>query len=175
MDDHESGPHRTPAFDPCTTPVPRRRVLVLMGAGATTLAVGGGLSMLLQACSGPPVTVQLAVDPATLVPGTPVEVPFTIPSGSATIEGSTWLVIEAGGDLVAFDPRCTHALCQYAWSTESYRFKCGCHDGQFALDGTVLSGPPPRALDRFPVRQVGGTIEVDVPGNFQTPRESLPA
>jgi Rieske Fe-S protein len=163
-----------PTFDPRSTPVPRRRVLALMGAGATTIAVGGGLSVLLQACSGPPVTVQLAVDPVSLVPGAPVEVPFTMTSGGQTVEGSTWLVIEASGELVAFDPRCTHALCQYAWSGDAYRFKCGCHDGQFALDGTVLSGPPPRPLDRFPVRQAGGTIEIDVPAGFQTPRESLP-
>ena len=148
-------------------------MLVLMGAG--TLAATGGLGTLLAACSAPPVSVQLDVDPAALVPGTPIEVAFTLASGGSTIAGSTWLVKAVSGDLVAFDPRCTHGLCRYRWSGEAFRFPCGCHNGQFALDGTVLAGPPPRPLGRFPVRQVGNVIEVDVPGDFRTPKESLPA
>jgi Rieske Fe-S protein len=172
MGDLSRRPRPEPAFDPHSTPVARRHVLVVMGA---TVLAAGSLGALLEACAGPPVTVQLDVDPASLVPGTPVEVPFTLVSGDRSIPGSTWLVKRASGDLVAFDPRCTHGLCRYAWSTEGARFKCACHDGQFALDGTVLAGPPPRPLREFPVRVVGGTIEVDVPGDFETPRESLPA
>ncbi len=160
-----------PAFDPRETPVPRRRVLLLMGAGA--LAAGGGLGVLLEACSGPPITVTLDFDPATLVVGTPTEVPFTLTSGSSSILASAWLVKTAGGEIVAFDPRCTHALCVYNWSDAAGRFKCQCHDGTYALDGAVLSGPPPRALGRFPLRLAGDVIELDVPGNFATPKESL--
>ena len=173
MSDHPRRPDERPAFDPRETPVPRRRVLVLMGVGA--IAATGGLGSVLAACAGPPVTVRLDVDPDTLVPGTPVEVPFTVTQGTATTDGSTWLIKKASGDLVAYDPRCTHGLCRYRWSTTAARFSCGCHDGQFALDGTVLTGPPPRALDQFPVRIVDGVVEVDVPGDFETPRESLPA
>lgn len=161
-----------PAFDLRTTPVPRRRVLVLMGAGA--IVATGGLGAVLAACSGPPVTVTLDVDVDSLVVGTPTEVPFTMGTGSSAVQGSTWLVKQASGNLIAFDPRCTHALCAYAWSTETARFECHCHEGRFALDGTVLSGPPPRALDRFPVRETAAGIEIDVPANFATPRESLP-
>ena len=173
MGDQHRRPDPGPAFDPLTTPLPRRRMLVLMGAG-TTLAATGGLGALLAACKAPPVTVQLDVDPAKLVAGTPREVLFTLQVGESTIDGSTWIVKKATGDLVAFDPRCTHGLCRYRWSDEGGRFKCGCHDGQFALDGTVLAGPPPRPLGQFPVREVGGVIEVDVPGDFETPKESLP-
>lgn len=172
MGDPRRRPAPEPAFDPYATPLPRRRMLVLMGAG--TLAATGGLGVLLAACAGPPVTVQLDVDPAVLVPGTPREVLFTLTTGSTTVDGSTWLVKKVSGDLVAYDPRCTHGLCRYRWSEEGDRFKCGCHDGQFALDGTVLAGPPPRPLGQFVVRQVGGVIEVDVPSDFQTPKESLP-
>ncbi len=161
-----------PAFDPRATPVPRRRMLVVMGA---TVLAAGSLGALLEACAGPPVTIVLDVDPASLVPGTPREVPFTLVAGDRRVPGSTWLVRKASGDLVAFDPRCTHGLCRYDWSADGARFKCACHDGQFALDGTVLAGPPPRPLRQFPVRQVGNAIEVDVPGDFETPKESLPA
>ena len=173
MGDQHRRPDPAPAFDPRATPVPRRHMLVLMGAG--TLAATGGLGALLAACSAQPVTVRLDVDPAALVPGTPLEVPFTMTSGGSTVEGSTWLVKAASGDLVAYDPRCTHALCGYRWSAEAFRFKCGCHDGQYALDGTVLAGPPPRPLGQFPVRAVGSVIEVDVPGDFAPPKASLPA
>jgi Rieske Fe-S protein len=158
-------------FDPRATPVPRRRVLVLMGASALA---AGGMGVLLEACAGPPIPVQLDVDPATLATDVPTEVPFTLVNGSAAVQGSTWLVRQANGDIVAFDPRCTHALCAYSWSAADGQFNCHCHDGAFALDGTVLHGPPPHALDRFPLRLVGDVIEVDVPSGFATPRESLP-
>lgn len=162
-----------PAFDPRLTPVPRRRVLVLMGAGA--LAAGGGLGVILGACAGPPVTVTLDVDPGALEVGTPTEVPFTLMIGSTSVEASAWLIRKASGELTAFDPRCTHGLCRYRWSSRTARFICDCHDGQFALDGSVLSGPPPRPLSQLPVRLVGDIIEVDMPGDFQAPRDSLPA
>jgi nitrite reductase/ring-hydroxylating ferredoxin subunit len=164
-------PSDEPAFDPRTTTVPRRRVLILMGAGA--LAAGGGLGVLLEACAGPPIPVELDFDPATLAPDTPTEVPFTFTVGGGTVQGSTWLVRQPGGDIVAFDPRCTHALCVYSWSAADGQFKCHCHDGAFAIDGSVLHGPPPRPLDRFPLKLVGDVIEVDVPSGFATPRESL--
>ena len=73
------------------------------------------------------------------------------------------------GDLVAFDPRCTHARCAYDW-TDQARFACLCHAGFFRIDGTVISGPPPRPLDQFGVRETGGRIELEVPEDFATPR-----
>jgi Rieske Fe-S protein len=164
----------SPAFDPATTAVPRRRMLLLMGAGA--LAAGGGLATLLEACSSaPPVSVTLDFDPATLVPGTPTEVPFTLTLGGSSVAGSTWLVKRNDGTITAYDPRCTHALCRYQWAPSATRFLCNCHGGAFALDGTVLAGPPPRPLRTFPITQAGDVLTVEVPGDFQTPRESLGA
>jgi Rieske Fe-S protein len=164
-----------PVFDPATTPVPRRRVLVLMGAGA--LAAGGGLATLLEACSSaPPVAVQLSFSAALLAPGTPTEVPFTLTSASgASVAGSAWLVKRADGTITAFDPRCTHAACRYRWAADAARFKCNCHGGEFALDGTVLAGPPPKPLAKFPLTQSGTVLTVEVPGDFATPKESLGA
>src|SRR5215831_9209981 len=137
------------------TQVSRRRVLVMLGTGGTLVATGG-LGALLAACAAQPsaapaTTVTLAIDPATLVPGQPVEVPFSAPGADGgTVSGSTWLVTSADGTLTAFDPRCTHSQCAYAWSAEQAHFLCPCHPGVFAVDGSVVSGPPPRPLDRFP-------------------------
>ncbi len=174
MDRRDPG-HSAPSapIDPEAVRVPRRRVLLLMGAGV--LAAGGGLVTMLEACSSAaPVTVSLAVDASSLAPGTPTEVPFTLTSaGGTSIAGSTWLVKQADGSIVAFDPRCTHALCRYHWAPDAARFECNCHAGLFAIDGSVISGAPPRPLGRFPVHVSGTTLSVDVPGDFKTPRESV--
>lgn len=162
-----------PVLDLLTTPMPRRRMLLLLGA--SVVATGGGLGMLLAACSPPtPVAVTLSVDPASLPVGQPVEVPFTMTNASGATESSAvWMLKAADGSLTAYDPRCTHALCRYRWVAAASRFECNCHAGHFALDGSVISGPPPRPLNKFPLTQAGGTITVEVPGDFVTPRESL--
>ena len=86
-----------------------------------------------------------------------------------------WLLKNADGSLTAYDPRCTHALCRYKWVAADNRFNCNCHGGEFALDGTVLAGPPPKPLNKFPIKDSGGVVTVEVPGDFVTPRESLGA
>ena len=160
-----------PVFDPRATPIPRRSMLALLGVGALSTA---GLVTILEGCATPPpVTVALDVDVAALPVGSPTEVAFTMTAGTAVVDGSTWLVKQADGDLLAFDPRCTHAACAYTWADDANRFQCGCHDGRFALDGTVLAGPPPRPLDRFPIRETTTGIEIDVPASFAEPKASL--
>jgi nitrite reductase/ring-hydroxylating ferredoxin subunit len=161
----------TPAFDPRVTPLPRRSVLKLAGA---TIVSSSALAAVLAGCEPPPpVTVALDLDVAALPVGTPTLVEFTATLGTTTVDASAWLVKRADGELIAYDPRCTHALCIYRWDDAADRFNCACHDGRFALDGAVLAGPPPRPLDRWPVRETATGIELDVPGNFVTPRESL--
>jgi Rieske Fe-S protein len=113
--------------------------------------------------------VRADVDPSGLIRDQPVPVRFAGTVGGATVAGSAWLVRRSAGDLVAFDPRCTHARCAYDW-TDQASFACLCHKGFFRIDGSVISGPPPRPLDRFGVRETGGRIELEVPADFSTPR-----
>jgi Rieske Fe-S protein len=111
---------------------------------------------------------------ATIAPGVPVEIPFTLTTASgASVAGSTWLARRADGSFTAFDPRCTHAACRYQWSADASRFNCNCHGGEFALDGTVLAGPPPRPLRTFPITVTGNVLTIEVPADFQAPRASL--
>lgn len=161
--------------DPLQTPIPRRRVLLFLGAGI--LATGTGLGAILEAC-GPvaPVKVTLQVNPSTLPPGVPTAVPFSMTNASgASVQSSLWMLKNADGSLTAYDPRCTHALCAYRWVAADNMFKCNCHAGEFALDGSVISGPPPRPLNKFPLTDQGGVVTVEVPGDFVAPRESLGA
>jgi menaquinol-cytochrome c reductase iron-sulfur subunit len=71
-----------------------------------------------------------------------------------------WVVRQPGDQFTAFNSRCTHLGCAYAWQAAQNQFACPCHAGVFGLDGKVLAGPPPRPLDTLPVRVDNGTLEV---------------
>jgi Rieske Fe-S protein len=53
------------------------------------------------------------------------------------------------GQIVAFTPQCPHLGCAYSYDERNKEFLCPCHTSTFALDGKVLTGPAPRALDRY--------------------------
>jgi len=71
-----------------------------------------------------------------------------------------WVVYRGGDDVTVFNPSCTHLGCGYSWSTEKALFLCPCHAGVFDISGKVLSGPPPRPLDRIEHRIDNGTLFV---------------
>lgn len=160
-------PDPTTALSPLATPIGRRRALAVIGSSLAGM-------VLLEGC-GPGSTptprgwVQADVDPDALELSTPVSVKFGGSIDGTSLTGSAWLVLREADEPVAFDPRCTHALCTYELTDEK-TFSSLCHDAFFALDGKVLSGPPPRPLDEFPVRVMDGRIELYVPGDFSTPR-----
>jgi menaquinol-cytochrome c reductase iron-sulfur subunit len=54
-----------------------------------------------------------------------------------------------GRDFIAMSNICTHLGCRVRWIAEQQQFFCPCHNGVFDKDGNVLSGPPPRPLDRY--------------------------
>ena len=71
---------------------------------------------------------------------------------------SVWALKRDDGQVVAYSPRCTHLGCGYRWISERDLFVCPCHDSTFSIDGEVLSGPAPRALDRFETRIEGDRL-----------------
>ena len=97
-----------------------------------------------------------------VTPGTPFKVDFVERRRDAwaTTErrSSAWILTSNGKDFIVYDPRCTHLGCPYRWDAEKKKFLCPCHSAVFDIDGRVLSGPPPRPLDRFPVKVVGGRL-----------------
>jgi cytochrome b6-f complex iron-sulfur subunit len=70
---------------------------------------------------------------------------------------------------------CTHLGCLYNWNTQEVKFICPCHGSQFQKDGTYITGPAPRNLDRFVVRiespdgQVLAETDPDSGGPLQLP------
>jgi len=48
-----------------------------------------------------------------------------------------------------FSNVCTHLSCRVTWKDEEEAYVCPCHDASFDLEGSVIHGPPPRALDEY--------------------------
>lgn len=67
-------------------------------------------------------------------------------------EISFYVLTENGRDFVAMSNICTHLGCRVRWIADRQEFFCPCHNGVFDKEGNVVSGPPPRPLDRFEVK-----------------------
>jgi Rieske Fe-S protein len=60
---------------------------------------------------------------------------------------------------VAYSQKCTHLSCAVFYSREKNRLECPCHEGYFSVrNGSVLQGPPPRALPRVVLKRQGEEI-----------------
>lgn len=64
------------------------------------------------------------------------------------------------GDLRAFTAVCTHLGCTVQYRKDLEHIWCACHNGHYDLNGRVISGPPPRPLERYEVAVKGGEIFV---------------
>ncbi|OGR88019.1 MAG: hypothetical protein A3J74_03770 [Elusimicrobia bacterium RIFCSPHIGHO2_02_FULL_57_9] len=86
-------------------------------------------------------------------PGVPAHVQFVQRSRDSWAvtekRSAAWVVATDGGKITVFDPRCPHLGCPYRWNILDRRFQCPCHTAAFTLDGALLGGPSPRALDQF--------------------------
>ena len=67
---------------------------------------------------------------------------------------------EAGG-LKAFSAICTHLACIVYWHEKRQVIQSPCHDGRFnPLNGTVISGPPPRLIPSYEMEIVDGQVYI---------------
>lgn len=73
------------------------------------------------------------------------------------------IVVRSGdGELSAFSAVCTHLECTVQFRADTSQIWCACHNGLYDLAGNVISGPPPRALERFSVNLRGEPGAEDV-------------
>jgi len=70
------------------------------------------------------------------------------------------LVRDGAGEFSAFLATCTHLACTVTYDPDSQHIVCPCHQGLFDLEGEVVSGPPPRPLERLQVEVDQDTIHV---------------
>jgi Rieske Fe-S protein len=80
----------------------------------------------------------------------------------ADLNGVPVQVVREGDRLRALSTVCPHLGCRVRWEGDQQRFFCPCHNGVFDREGNVVSGPPPRALDRYEVELEGGSVYLKV-------------
>ena len=61
------------------------------------------------------------------------------------------LLQPSAGSFVALSAVCTHLGCIVKWVDDKGEFLCPCHGGRFSTEGSVLGGPPPKALETYTV------------------------
>lgn len=142
------------------------------------LAVIYGLGGIISLAMAIPTAIYLLVPPrkrgdsnwidagdiSQLTPGTPVEMSFQesrLDGWRLVTEKKTaWVVKQADNQIVAFGPQCTHLGCAYHWESGPGQFVCPCHTSLFSADGKVVSGPAPRALDRYQIKTENNRLQI---------------
>lgn len=57
-----------------------------------------------------------------------------------------------GDTVTALSAVCTHLGCNVRFEEERNEFICPCHAGIYDIEGRNIAGPPPKPLDRLPVK-----------------------
>jgi Rieske Fe-S protein len=85
--------------------------------------------------------------------GTPTLFKTTVETQTGWIlteeELSVYVLTEDGRNYIALSNICTHLGCRVRWITDQGLYFCPCHNAAFDKIGLVVSGPPPKPLDRF--------------------------
>jgi menaquinol-cytochrome c reductase iron-sulfur subunit len=134
----------------------------IMGACIALPAVGYILS--------PALAVQKREDWIPLGPleNYPVGVPTLFSFTRTKVNGWERTVNSYGVYVIRFDESnyqvlsnmCTHLSCRVTWKEDIQDYLCPCHDGHFAIDGEVVSGPPPAPLYEYETKVEDGVLSI---------------
>ena len=80
------------------------------------------------------------------------------PGGTVTEKHGLYLIRDDEG-LFAFKGECPHLGCRFRWIEDQNIFQCPCHGSQFESDGSYISGPARKPLDRIAL-QFSSTGEI---------------
>lgn len=73
-----------------------------------------------------------------------------------------FFLLHAPGGVVAAYRKCTHLGCMVPFSEFEDRFHCPCHQSVYdKRTGVVISGPAPKPLQLFHIREEEGALVVD--------------
>lgn len=95
--------------------------------------------------------------PAGSLDDYPAGVPTLFNFNRTTVNGwvttvnsfGVYVIKNEDGTILALSNKCTHLSCRVNWKPESTAYICPCHDAYFDVDGGIIKGPQPRALDRY--------------------------
>jgi cytochrome b6-f complex iron-sulfur subunit len=96
--------------------------------------------------------VEIAAGSVTEIPADGVRL-LHLPEGPVMLE-------KTDNGVRAFSAVCTHLGCIIQWHPEAKQFICPCHGGKYNLNGDVVSGPPPRPLEKIEVKLRDGQVFV---------------
>ena len=133
----------------------RRKFLksILAGLGAITAVVlGYPVIRYISPRKAAAVAEKVAINKADLPTGAAVEITYN--------DTPVIVINRRGKGYAALSRVCTHFGCLVGYDKDQERLICPCHAGVFTLEGTVVSGPPPRPLERFPIEVEGDKIYI---------------
>src|ERR1035441_7081997 len=61
------------------------------------------------------------------------------------------LILADDGKYHAMSAVCTHLNCTVQYRSDLRSIWCACHNGMYSVDGSNISGPPPRPLESYEV------------------------
>jgi Rieske Fe-S protein len=124
-------------------------VLLVAGFVSTAAAVAYPVSQyLVPPATGEPATASVVASSlAALKPNSGLLFKFGNRPGI--------VVRTADGEVRAFSAVCTHLDCTVQYRPDTAQLWCPCHNGTYDLNGNVVSGPPPRPLERYVVKLRG--------------------
>jgi len=70
------------------------------------------------------------------------------------------IINRPGKGFIALSRVCSHLGCLVDYSKIQNNVICPCHGAIFDLEGNVVSGPPPKPLQRFPLKVEGESIVI---------------
>ncbi|GAB0105371.1 Rieske (2Fe-2S) protein [Nocardia sp. JMUB6875] len=136
--------------------VDRRTALAATAVAATALTVAGCSSGSDQPASAAP-SSKNGEAPAKKQDADELAYTKDVPVGGGVIAGDVVITQPTAGTFQGFSSTCTHLGCKVNAVADGV-IKCPCHGSSFHLDGTVATGPAPRALDAKAIRVDGDKI-----------------
>jgi cytochrome b6-f complex iron-sulfur subunit len=70
------------------------------------------------------------------------------------------IINRPGKGFIALSRVCSHLGCLVDYNKIQNNVICPCHGAIFDLEGNVVSGPPPKPLQRFPLKVEGESIVI---------------
>ncbi|MBS1705146.1 MAG: Rieske (2Fe-2S) protein [Armatimonadetes bacterium] len=146
--------------------ISRRKMMGLV-VGVINLGLIGSIVGPMVGFATAPLTVKRKqrwvelMDESMIQPGEVKEVNYSmrVVDGYHEIEQKYTVYLRRGEeDVICIDPACTHLGCRVKFQSEQHRFVCPCHGGVFDDQGNNKSGPPPKPLERHPVKIEAGKI-----------------